>query len=192
MVCQEENRLCNLCLVEKPLAQFQNIKQKDAKRRICYSCRYKRESADKEAYKVKMARHLKSIQASRLNPTRRAKHIRDDMARSDRKKGWAKHDLPIAWIDEQISKPCSYCKQRLSKTEMTLDRVDNTIGHTKENLVPACKMCNYFRRDMPYDAWMVLAQNMPKIVKLGMLKGWSAGAGFRGKRKEIKDEKQGV
>lgn len=39
-----------------------------------------------------------------------------------------------------------------------LDRVDNTLPHSKENCVPCCKSCNYAKRDRTYaefKAWIV-------------------------------------
>lgn len=38
-----------------------------------------------------------------------------------------------------------------------LDRVDNDLGYTPENVVPCCSNCNRAKRDMPYDdflAWI--------------------------------------
>ena len=120
---------------------------------------------------------------SRTTDKKRAMFIRQDMQACDRKKGRPRIAIDLDWIDEQISKPCIYCHQQLDKVNMTLDRIDNSRGHTQDNLVPACRVCNYFRRDMPYDAWVILAENMPKIIKLDLLRGWSAGGGLRGRRK---------
>ena len=97
--------------------------------------------------------------------------------------GFPKPDIEVKWIDKQLEQPCSYCKQQLDKTDMTLDRIDNAVGHIKSNLTPACRTCNYFRRDMPYEAWIIIAENMQKVVEMGLLKGWSAGGRLRGQRK---------
>jgi hypothetical protein len=38
-----------------------------------------------------------------------------------------------------------------------LDRVDNTVGYTLDNVVPACKACNHAKVDMSYaefTAWI--------------------------------------
>lgn len=182
---QEETRVCKACNHEKPITAFQKVAGKlHTYRRLCRSCRWQGEKK-RVSYQELADKKLVKKQLSRLNPERRAYHICEDSSRYDRKFGGAEHDLTVEWVDEQISKPCSYCKQQLSKLDMTLDRIDNNIGHVKINLVPACKRCNYFRRDMPYEAWMILAKNMPKIAKLHLLDGWSAGAGLRGVRKTI-------
>ncbi len=39
-----------------------------------------------------------------------------------------------------------------------LDRMDNTLGHTKENCVPCCKYCNYAKREQTqeeFKLWLV-------------------------------------
>ena len=181
-----ETRVCKVCNNEKHVEQFQLIKNKKyARRRVCYSCRWVSEKDKKEIYQASVIRKCKRKQVGRLLPEKRAYYLAEDMARADRQKGRKEHSISEEWIDNQISQPCSYCKQQLSKTDMTLDRVDNNLGHLEENLVPACKACNYFRRDMPYEAWLILAENMPKIVETGLLNGWSAGAGLRGKRTHL-------
>ena len=40
-------------------------------------------------------------------------------------------------------KPCTYC----GYPSTGFDRIDNSIGHTKENCVPSCKECNVSRMD---------------------------------------------
>lgn len=35
-----------------------------------------------------------------------------------------------------------------------LDRVDNKVGYTLDNVVPACKICNHAKVDMSYDEFM--------------------------------------
>lgn len=56
---------------------------------------------------------------------------------------------------------------------MTLDRIDNDKGHTQDNVVPACIRCNYVRKNMPYEAWIVVAEGMRKAREAGLFEGWS-------------------
>jgi hypothetical protein len=55
---------------------------------------------------------------------------------------------------------------------MTLDRIDNTIGHVKTNVKPACIRCNLLRRNMPYAAWLMLVPAVKKARKFGLFDGW--------------------
>ena len=52
--------------------------------------------------------------------------------------------LSLKEYAEIISKPCFYCGE-LQK--IGSDRVDNSIGYTKENSVPCCSMCNYMKKN---------------------------------------------
>lgn len=56
---------------------------------------------------------------------------------------------------EMIAKPCSYCgrdktnlfkNNRGSVNYTGLDRLDNTIGYVKDNVVPCCIICNRAKR----------------------------------------------
>jgi hypothetical protein len=52
-------------------------------------------------------------------------------------------DIDVEWLIENIlSKECIYCG---SKGKVGCDRIDNTIGHIKSNIVPCCTRCNTVR-----------------------------------------------
>lgn len=48
-------------------------------------------------------------------------------------------------LDEFISYPnkCFYCKEILNK--ISLDRIDNSLGYEKDNIVSCCKKCNFLK-----------------------------------------------
>lgn len=61
-----------------------------------------------------------------------------------------------------IVKPCIYCgdflSNKLSKPSMNgyfeytgIDRYENSIGYTKDNSVPCCRVCNRVKTDMDID-----------------------------------------
>ena len=45
------------------------------------------------------------------------------------------------------SSTCYYCNGRLPEVGTGLDRIDNSLGYTKENVVPCCTLCNITRQD---------------------------------------------
>jgi hypothetical protein len=52
-------------------------------------------------------------------------------------------DLTIDWIKQNItSKSCVYCDETKN---IGCDRIDNTKGHTLDNVIPSCKRCNFIR-----------------------------------------------
>ena len=60
----------------------------------------------------------------------------------DKKKG-LDFDLDVNWAVE-IAKSCTYCGD---ETKMGFDRINNSIGHIKSNVVPCCYDCNVARSD---------------------------------------------
>ena len=104
----------------------------------------------------------------------RAKAIFVSTFYSDKRKG-RPHDLDVEVIREMIANGCTYCGDESSK--MTVDRIDNSLGHTKDNVVPACLRCNWIRRDMPYSVWMLIAPAIREARLSGALDGWHPGTG---------------
>jgi hypothetical protein len=56
---------------------------------------------------------------------------------------------------------------------MTLDRKDNSKGHTQDNVNAACIRCNYARRDMPYGAWLFIVKGMREARMSGAFGTWT-------------------
>lgn len=61
----------------------------------------------------------------------------------DKKRGFV-CDLDATWFKEFIeNKPCYYCGETTDKRGC--DRLDNNLGHTKDNVVACCALCNHTR-----------------------------------------------
>jgi hypothetical protein len=88
----------------------------------------------------------------------------------DKKRG-LENDLTVEWIASRIIHGCTYCGEM--QIRMTLDRVDNDVGHTMANCVAACVRCNYVRRTMPYEAWLVVAEGMRAARCRGLFGTWA-------------------
>lgn len=66
--------------------------------------------------------------------------------KEDKKKG-LENDLNPVWLKENItSKPCYYCGT--TTRPIGADRIDNSKGHEKDNVVPCCKICNKVRNNI--------------------------------------------
>jgi hypothetical protein len=59
-----------------------------------------------------------------------------------RNKGWS---LTKEHYYKLTSLNCHYCLCPLNKTGIGLDRLNNSIGYTADNVVPCCTICNYVR-----------------------------------------------
>jgi hypothetical protein len=54
------------------------------------------------------------------------------------------------------NKPCYYCNRKF--TRVGIDRVDNTIGYTKDNCVPCCKQCNISKNNLSLDKFYEMCE----------------------------------
>lgn len=118
----------------------------------------------------RQARHNEWSRAARQDPAKVPNHILIDTRSCDKKAG-RKNDLDLVFIREAIREGCSYCGE--TTLRMTLDRIDNTLGHLKSNVVSACIRCNYARRNMPHAAWLMLAPAMRAARLAGLFGEWT-------------------
>jgi hypothetical protein len=107
---------------------------------------------------------------ARKDPNKNGKHIVEDSRRTDRKKG-LQNNLDEDWVNQIISLGCCYCGE--TSLRISLDRIDNNIGHVKTNVVPACIRCNYTRKNMPYAAWILLVPAMKAAREKGLFGEWT-------------------
>jgi hypothetical protein len=168
---------CKHCGRGEPEATFyrKRVKDKFYPRFICHECdrEYRKKYPTSEAALTgQKKRRSARKRVNRTIEIHRCKYILGDSQRDDRKKG-RQNDLDRDFIRTLIDEGCAYCADR--EARMTLDRVDNSLGHLKSNVVASCMRCNYFRRDMPHDAWMMIAPKIRQARLLGLLDGWNPG-----------------
>lgn len=72
----------------------------------------------------------------------RAKYLIANYRKEDIKYNRETPDFDTKWMVENIlSKPCHYCGET-DWHKLGCDRIDNSIGHIKLNIVPSCLHCN--------------------------------------------------
>lgn len=108
-------------------------------------------------FRAKVARRRAKVKAERRAVLTRGLWVLRNCTYTDRKQG-RDCNLTKEFVDEQLCKACTYCGE--TDLLMTLDRIDNSRGHTTDNVLPACIRCNMFRRDMPFEAWMCLVPGL--------------------------------
>jgi hypothetical protein len=108
----------------------------------------------------------------RQDPSKRARFILEDSKKEDKKKD-RENDLILEFIVNTISKGCSYCGE--NQIKICLDRIDNSIGHTQDNVVPACIRCNSIRGSMPYEAWLYIVPSVKEARINGLFDDWKTG-----------------
>lgn len=86
--------------------------------------------------KVPLPENKIRVRASKLISTYRIK---------DKNRGYPPYELDKDWFIENILlKTCSYCG---SIDRIGADRLDNSIGHDINNIIPCCHLCNAIRGD---------------------------------------------
>lgn len=168
-----EQKVCRNCLLTLPLAKFEYLRGNKSKtyyRNICFSCRAVLQNFRNRNSETYKKRSKESQKKYRENPTKRAYIICVDSRRSDKKRGFFS-DIDVEFVKEQISHGCYYC--RSASITITLDRIDNTQGHTKDNVLPACFRCNTLKGDMPHAAWLRLVPTIKDIVEEGLFGDWN-------------------
>lgn len=82
----------------------------------------------------------------------------------DRKNSCTECDITVDWMIEHIlKKPCIYCGD---VHRVGCDRIDNTKGHTKDNVIPCCVECNTARNNyFTYSEMLELGKAIARIKK---------------------------
>lgn len=109
---------------------------------------------------------------SRKNSANRYKWVYTDTKASDLKRGLT-FDLTKEQVKTLIETSCTYCGS--VELKMTLDRINNSLGHTISNVISSCIRCNYLRRDMPYEAWIELVPHIKAVYERGLFGNWTGG-----------------
>lgn len=82
---------------------------------------------------------------------------------SDKKKG-LNSDITVEYFREQIKSGCLYCGDTV---RVGLDRIDNTKGHEKGNVVPCCYECNCARMDnFSHEEMKIIGKSIKEIKRL--------------------------
>lgn len=156
------SRTCKKCNKEKELDDFPNARI-GYKRKICKPCY----AEDNLGANRKRVRRVSIERAAGIN---KAYYIWKDCLDTDRRRKQC-NDLTQEYVAKIIQYGCSYCCDKTQQM-LGLDRIDNSIGHIKSNVVVACSRCNFIKNDMPHEAWMHIAPKIREAFELGLFKQW--------------------
>lgn len=166
---------CNKCLVEKPLDFFEKM-SKNSYRNICKQCKNARDHKRRKKNGV-YERRKETQRLKRHDINLRHIWVYYDSNLADNKKGFS-NNLTKEIVKNIIEKGCTYCGipfENDQKIKIGLDRIDNNKPHNKENVVACCSRCNFIRRNIPYDAWILIASSVRQAVNEGLLDDWEWG-----------------
>lgn len=155
----EETKRCSRCKQDKPVGLFWRRKTRGS---TLYA----------ECKQCTNVRTAEGARRSRATGADTARWILTDARKWDRRHGYV-CDLSREDVAALIQGGCTYCGER--ELRVSLDRRDNTQGHTCANVVAACVRCNYLRRDMPFEAWMNLVPSIRETRERGLFGAWVGG-----------------
>lgn len=108
--------------------------------------------------------HKQYIKQYNKTPIGRASNLVSAYAQSDRKSNRGECTLTAQWIMDNIfTSKCHYCGES-DWIKLGCDRIDNSLPHTEDNVVPCCEECNKNRGTKSYEDF--LAECEQKALKL--------------------------
>lgn len=174
------SKYCTRCCTTKILSEYYTRKVDGITYpyHICKECdkAEKRSRYNPQKAKIKRASRdvEKEAQAKRLSraePMNRERYIVEDTRKADKRKGH-ENDLDREFVRDLIDHGCEYCGDTTNRLNMTLDRINNRIGHVKANVRPACYRCNILKQDMPDDAWLSIVPAVRGAHEAGLFADW--------------------
>jgi hypothetical protein len=169
-------RTCKKCKVELNVVEnnfpTRLVNGKRYYRHLCRKCFNKYTHQRSSSTGARYKRRLATLRIERQNATPRI--VLRDCKGKDKKTGRF-CDLDVAFVESLIEQGCLYCGAPRSELRIGLDRVNNSLGHSKENVNPACTRCNLVRGNMPYAAWLVVSQGMRRARELNAFSDWVPG-----------------
>lgn len=138
---------------ERKAAQREAVKrhyQNNREKKLEYQTEYNKKN------KEKLAEYHAEYDAKYYStPKGRASNLAGTYKQEDKKYGRGECTITAKWILENIfnGQVCHYCG-KADWRELGCDRIDNSLPHTPDNVVPCCKMCNIKKGTMSYDEYM--------------------------------------
>ncbi len=108
------------------------------------------------------SKKAKDVTDENVNVRAKASKMISAYKNKDKKMGVSICDMDIEWMVLHIlTKPCIYCGDTY---RIGADRIDNTEGHTKANVVPCCYECNCARNaNFSFEEMRILGKTIEKI-----------------------------
>ena len=141
------SRVCGLCRVDLDDSNFtKNRLCVDGIDRLCRSCKSEVNRGVTVRFKDRygVGRYEYNIAKGNYN------YVFSRSKSSDRSRGlytkesdyYSNEELKAIYESE-----CTYCGRPYTGERLTLDRIDNSKGHQRWNVVPACRTCNIVRNN---------------------------------------------
>ena len=122
---------------------------------------YKQQGRDWRKYEESNPELLKRRNESikRFGQTIRGRYIH---YKSGAKQRGLEFSLTLEQFELFWKKPCYYCGGEIET--IGLDRVDNNIGYTMDNIVPCCITCNNMKRDLTQEKFISQCKQISNVT----------------------------
>ncbi len=115
----------------------------------------------KQQYDQNNAKHIKEYSFARI----RKPSTRYKFAVKFAKYRGLIFDISQCDYENLLSKTCYYCGLTVAGTGCGLDRLDNRLGYTIDNVVQCCKICNQARSDcLSPDKMLIVGQAIRQVM----------------------------
>lgn len=165
-------RQCNQCHEIKPLDDFHKSKDRYLNREYrCKICSLKRQRPRPLRWQQMTAeqksKRKESAKKHRQSEKGRVVWLIQAYKRIDKSKSMNCEITRTWFMDNIFNHPCIYCGDY---ERIGCDRIDNSIGHTPENVVPCCADCNVSRMNrFTFNEMLVIGRAIRKVkVARGM------------------------
>lgn len=181
-------KFCSGCGQEKPLSEFYpRSDKKHLKKSLCKLCQsayytaywkaqWQKTKNNSEEHEREKAR----LKKARLNYYEKNKEKINELARNKayslKQRFWAigrcanlrkvEQQISFPQYEKLLELPCEYCGDpNLSRTGHHLDRIDNHLGYSVENVVKCCSLCNTIKSDtLSYNEMKIIGEAV-RLVK---------------------------
>lgn len=167
---REGFRKCSCCKEEKELITINFCSDKNRPFGFSYRCRVcdsSKKDTRRERYKKlsleDKEKHKKKNRDYCATFIGRAVSLLSAYRKIDREKGQICDLDKTFLINEIFLKTCIYCEDT---EKIGCDRIDNSIGHIKSNVVPCCYSCNTTRMNNYSHEEMLILGKTIKTIKL--------------------------
>jgi hypothetical protein len=162
----EGNRYCYRCKRELPLTTEHFYKDKSRLGGLSYDCRLCLRERKKGRDRRRGRYSLMSPKQRAMTLERQRRYNRTNNGRALKLRLAYKQidscDLSTDEVAEIIALPCTYCCT--VDANRGLDRIDNSAGHVRGNVLPACAACNLARGDrFTVDEMKVIGQAVAQV-----------------------------
>ncbi len=165
----DKQRKCYKCNEIKPLTTEYFYKEKSRTYGFAFLCKVCDKAKGRKWHPYRSfspeQKERKRETGRKYSQTQKGKVVRvmGSCKSYDRKKGY-ECDLDFDFVAELINKPCIYCND--TEEVIGCDRIDNSKGHLKSNVVPCCVTCNITRfHNFTFEEMLQLGKCVAKIKK---------------------------